>query len=60
VLSYLLPEGLDLASLATGAGLLGVQAENSQPFNAALVSGGPVAFAGMTSILAYQRSVAVQ
>ncbi len=60
VLAYLLPEGLDLASLAKGTALLTVEAGNAQPFSVSLTAGGQVAFAGFSSLLSYSRNLAIQ
>jgi uncharacterized protein (TIGR03437 family) len=58
VLSYLLPESIDAVS--KGSGTLAVEAVNVQPFNAPLVAGGQVTYAGMTAVLAYSKNLNVQ
>jgi uncharacterized protein (TIGR03437 family) len=60
VLSYLLPEGIDAASLAKGSGILAIQGVNSQTFSAPLVAGGQTAFAGVSATQAFSKNLAVQ
>jgi uncharacterized protein (TIGR03437 family) len=60
VLGYLLPEGIDAASLATGSATLAVETLASQPFSVSLTGGGKVAFAGFSAIQAYSKNVSVQ
>ena len=60
LLSYLLPEGIDAASLATGSGQLAVETSTSQPFTATLPGGGQFAWAGLTATLGYSKNLAVQ
>ena len=60
VLSYLLPEGIDSASMAKGAGILNVEAVNEKNFDPTLKNGGKLAFAGFSAILEFARNLAVQ
>ena len=60
VLSYLLPEGLDAASLAKGSGILSVEAVNGQTFSAPLPSGVVVGYTGISGVLSFSRNLAVQ
>jgi hypothetical protein len=60
VLAYLLPGSIDAASLAKGSTILAVQTVTAQQFNLTQVSGGPVAWAGMSATLGYSRNLAVQ
>src|SRR5439155_4069482 len=59
-LSYLLPEGIDAASLATGSGTLAVEAVNNTPFSIPLTAGGQTDFAGFTGTIAVSKNLVVQ
>ncbi|QOY86707.1 NHL domain-containing protein [Paludibaculum fermentans] len=59
-MAYLLPEGIDSASLATGSGILAVEGLNIRPFNAPLVGGGQTDYGGFTSILSLGKNLIVQ
>ena len=59
-LAYLLPAGVDAASLAKGSGILAVEAVNAQTFTAPLTGGGQTAFAGISGTLAYSKNLTVQ
>jgi hypothetical protein len=59
-LAGLLPEGIDAASMATGAGLLSVQGQNLRPFTAPLTPGGSTDYAAFTSALGFSKNLTVQ
>ncbi len=59
-MAYLLPEGIDAASLATGSGVLAVEGLNIQQFFAPLAGGGQIDYGGFTSILSMGKNLVVQ
>jgi uncharacterized protein (TIGR03437 family) len=59
-LAYLLPESIDVASLAKGAGILAVEAGNSQLFNPPLAAGGQVAWAGFQSLISVGKNLVIK
>ncbi|MCL5746327.1 MAG: hypothetical protein M1541_20750, partial [Acidobacteria bacterium] len=59
-LAHLLPEGIDAASLATGSGILAVEAVNNTLFTAPLVGGGQTDWEGFSGILAVSKNLVIQ
>jgi uncharacterized protein (TIGR03437 family) len=60
LLAYLLPEGVDSASLAKGSGILTVETYTATLFNPALVAGGNVTYGAFTSLQSFSRNLIVQ
>ena len=59
-LAFLVPEGIDLASLATGSGILAVQAVNTTNLTVPLVGGGQTDFGGIVGVLAVSKNLIIQ
>ena len=59
-LAYLVPEGIDAASRATGSGIFAVGAVNNTPFTAPLVGGGQTAFAGFSGSIGVSKNLVIQ
>jgi hypothetical protein len=59
-LSYLLPESIDAASLATGSGILAVEAVNNTSFTMPLTGGGQTDFAGFTGTIGVSKNLVIQ
>jgi len=60
VLSYLLPETIDAASLATGSGSLAVQTSASQAFTPPLLNGAHLGWGGFAASRAFSKNLVVQ
>jgi hypothetical protein len=59
-LAYLVPAGVDAASLATGAGILAVQSVTTQEFRPQVFGGAALAYAALTGTLSVSKNVTVQ